>query len=84
MTAHSHPTAHPRSSDVRTPPTHNRHAHDAGQLAPRKSWALLAVALAAQILVVLDISVVNTALPVHRQRPCTSTAASCSGWSPRT
>ncbi len=29
----------------------------------RKSWALLAVALAAQILVVLDISVVNTALP---------------------
>ncbi len=30
---------------------------------PRASWALLAVALAAQILVVLDISVVNTALP---------------------
>ena len=30
---------------------------------PTKSWALLAVALAAQILVVLDISVVNTALP---------------------
>ncbi len=30
---------------------------------PRKSWALLAVALAAQVLVVLDISVVNTALP---------------------
>jgi EmrB/QacA subfamily drug resistance transporter len=29
----------------------------------RQSWALLAVALAAQILVVLDISVVNTALP---------------------
>ena len=29
----------------------------------RKSWSLLAVALAAQILVVLDISVVNTALP---------------------
>ncbi|MBF4769790.1 MFS transporter [Nocardioides agariphilus] len=30
---------------------------------PRRSWALLVVALAAQILVVLDISVVNTALP---------------------
>jgi len=30
---------------------------------PRQPWALLAVALAAQILVVLDISVVNTALP---------------------
>ena len=40
-----------------------------------------AVALAAQILVVLDISVVNTALPVHRHARCTSTAASCSGWS---
>ena len=33
---------------------------DAG---PRKSWVVLALALAAQILVVLDISVVNTALP---------------------
>jgi len=31
---------------------------------PRKSWAVLALALTAQILVVLDISVVNTALPV--------------------
>ena len=30
---------------------------------PRTSWAVLAVALAAQVLVVLDISVVNTALP---------------------
>jgi EmrB/QacA subfamily drug resistance transporter len=40
------------------------HAHtDAEEQTPRKSWALLAVALAAQILVVLDISVVNTALP---------------------
>lgn len=35
-------------------------AHDR---APRKPWSVLAVALAAQILVVLDISVVNTALP---------------------
>ena len=37
--------------------------HGEQQHAPRKSWALLAVALSAQILVVLDISVVNTALP---------------------
>ena len=45
----SHPTAHPvPQAEVET---------------PKKSWALLAVALAAQILVVLDISVVNTALP---------------------
>ncbi|HYO41157.1 MAG TPA: MFS transporter [Nocardioidaceae bacterium] len=36
------------------------HQEDEG---PRQSWALLGVALAAQILVVLDISVVNTALP---------------------
>jgi EmrB/QacA subfamily drug resistance transporter len=33
---------------------------DAG---PRRSWAVLALALTAQVLVVLDISVVNTALP---------------------
>ncbi|HQR25958.1 MAG TPA: MFS transporter [Nocardioides sp.] len=47
-------------------PTHDRqqHAqHPDNQHVPRTSWALLAVALAAQILVVLDISVVNTALP---------------------
>jgi EmrB/QacA subfamily drug resistance transporter len=37
--------------------------HGAAPPASRTSWALLAVALAAQILVVLDISVVNTALP---------------------
>ena len=50
---------------------------------PRESWAVLAVALAAQILVVLDISVVNTALPPSGAR-CASKAASCSGWSPPT
>ncbi len=37
-----------------------RHAEPDG---PRRSWAVLAVALIAQVLVVLDISVVNTALP---------------------
>jgi len=40
---------------------HGDSAPDAG---PRKSWAVLVLALTAQILVVLDISVVNTALPV--------------------
>jgi EmrB/QacA subfamily drug resistance transporter len=48
-------------------PTIHRHGHHAPladeEHGPRKSWALLGVALAAQILVVLDISVVNTALP---------------------
>ena len=49
---------HPRPTETRQPDqTHD----DAGL--PKKSWALLGVALAAQILVVLDISVVNTALP---------------------
>jgi len=41
--------------------THHHAADD--DAGPKKSWALLGVALAAQILVVLDISVVNTALP---------------------
>jgi EmrB/QacA subfamily drug resistance transporter len=43
-------------------PAHHHATHTEEQ-GPRKSWALLGVALAAQILVVLDISVVNTALP---------------------
>ena len=43
--------------------THPQPAPHDDATVPRKSWALLAVALAAQILVVLDISVVNTALP---------------------
>src|SRR3954447_2765525 len=38
-------------------------AAEPGHGEDRRSWAVLAVALAAQILVVLDISVVNTALP---------------------
>ena len=63
----THPTAPPptpRSSDV--PPTTappRRPQRPTPTSGPKKSWALLAVALAAQILVVLDISVVNTALP---------------------
>ena len=48
--------------------SHTHHSNQSTQTAPepggsRKSWAVLAVALCAQILVVLDISVVNTALP---------------------
>ena len=41
-------------------PTASRESEDSG---PPRSWSVLAVALTAQILVVLDISVVNTALP---------------------
>ena len=57
----SHHTAHPDTRTETHAPTGA--VVDAEQRVPRKSWALLAVALAAQILVVLDISVVNTALP---------------------
>ena len=44
-------------------PAHHHAIHTEEEHEPRKSWALLGIALAAQILVVLDISVVNTALP---------------------
>jgi EmrB/QacA subfamily drug resistance transporter len=58
-------TAHPEAAPHAAPHTHAaQHPAPHGEAeGPRKSWALLAVALAAQILVVLDISVVNTALP---------------------
>jgi EmrB/QacA subfamily drug resistance transporter len=42
---------------------HASHPTPHGDPESRKSWAVLALALTAQILVVLDISVVNTALP---------------------
>jgi EmrB/QacA subfamily drug resistance transporter len=51
------PATHPAPAD-----TQHHELHD-DETGPKKSWALLGVALAAQILVVLDISVVNTALP---------------------
>lgn len=46
-------------------PTHTAHTShdDAPETHPRRSWAVLILALAAQALVVLDISVVNTAMP---------------------
>lgn len=39
-------------------PPHDRHPDP-----PRRSWAVFAVAIAAQIMVILDVSVVNVALP---------------------
>ena len=73
-TPHPLSTQHQRSSDVphrppRTgPPRRRSRTRSPARPSrrsrrPKKSWALLAVALVAQILVVLDISVVNTALP---------------------
>lgn len=59
----AHHTPH-QSTPHAAPDPHGHHATAAGEEdGPRRSWTLLAVALAAQILVVLDISVVNTALP---------------------
>ena len=55
------PAQHAAPADLQRHPA--PHEHSDSETAPRKSWALLGVALAAQILVVLDISVVNTALP---------------------
>ena len=80
------PTAHlpsphpPARPTCRTGPA-GEPEPDAG---PRKSWAVLALALAAQILVVLDISVVNTALPTIGAVAAPRAAATCSGWSPPT
>ncbi len=47
-----HPAPHPTSE-----------LHEATEIEPRRPWTVLALALVAQVLVVLDISVVNTALP---------------------
>ena len=52
---HAKPAAEPLAPDT----AH----HGEGDEGPSRSWVVLALALAAQILVVLDISVVNTALP---------------------
>jgi EmrB/QacA subfamily drug resistance transporter len=61
----THTTHEGALMSAHTPATHPQPAetipHE--ETTSRKSWALLGVALAAQILVVLDISVVNTALP---------------------
>jgi EmrB/QacA subfamily drug resistance transporter len=63
---HAHDTATTTAPSATTPapnphPAPHRHPDPHG--GPRTSWAVLAVSLTAQILVVLDISVVNTALP---------------------
>jgi EmrB/QacA subfamily drug resistance transporter len=60
-TARPKPPAPTATHHGQHPAPHDETAHE--DSASKKSWALLAIALAAQILVVLDISVVNTALP---------------------
>jgi EmrB/QacA subfamily drug resistance transporter len=58
---HTRPAAEQLAVDTASHTAHP--AHMPADDGPRKSWIVLALALAAQILVVLDISVVNTALP---------------------
>jgi len=59
------PTTGPVPAAEPTPiPGLLRHENGATAGGPRRSWAVLVLALAAQVLVVLDISVVNTALPI--------------------
>ena len=63
---HTTPVTEPRRVVPEAPAAQHPDAHRADTEAdagPRRSWVVLALTLAAQILVVLDISVVNTALP---------------------
>jgi EmrB/QacA subfamily drug resistance transporter len=58
------PESHPHRSSSRA--AHIEGEHDTvrrGQDAPRRPWTVLALMLAAQVMVVLDVSVVNVALP---------------------
>lgn len=64
MTTQMHNADHPT---IGAPAPHTESPDDADSDTSRKSWAVLAVALTAQILVVLDISIVNTALPTIGQ-----------------
>jgi len=65
------PVQKPIAPSKEHPHTSNHHGNNHhGENEPdpqRKSWAILVLALVAQILVVLDISVVNTALPTIGQ-----------------
>ncbi len=60
---HAKPAAEPLAVDTATSTSTTPNHHDDTDDGPRRSWVVLALALAAQVLVVLDISVVNTALP---------------------
>ncbi len=63
LAAHTASTPHTSTDTTRDGQALDPHPHGDTDDGPRTSWAVLALALAAQILVVLDISVVNTALP---------------------
>lgn len=56
-------TAPPHGHHAAAP--HSQHPHPAGQhtAEPRRSWTVFALMIAAQFMVILDVSVVNVALP---------------------
>ncbi len=60
-----HPQGHPGTRSGHHPSPHHQGAtrHDQGAEEPRRPWTVLALMLAAQVMVVLDVSVVNVALP---------------------
>ena len=60
------PVQQPIAPSKEHPHTNNHHGENEPD-PQRQSWAILALALVAQVLVVLDISVVNTALPTIGQ-----------------
>src|SRR5689334_14900806 len=68
LTESARPDTVPGAPATARPRRHGLHhrppkAPQAAASEPRQSWAIMAIALVAQILVVLDISVVNAALP---------------------
>ena len=67
---------HERAGAMTAPPTDE--APD-----PRR-WKALAVCLVAGFMTLLDVSIVNVALPSIREAVWRARPASCSGWSPAT
>ena len=57
------PAAHAASQTTHEVPHAHGHGHAHEHVATRRPWTVLALMLAAQVMVVLDVSVVNVALP---------------------
>ena len=56
-------TIHDAPVEATAPPSHAHHAADAHPAAARRPWTVFALMIAAQFMVILDVSVVNVALP---------------------
>ena len=51
-----------------------------GEGMKNKPWSILALLSVAQFMVILDVTVVNVALPVDRHRLSASRRGICNGW----